>query len=131
MKNSGLILLVFSALFIISCSKDDDDVSERVALLTSTIWEPVSLLVNGADASGPGQLLADFNGDVNFNEDGTGSFGEYDGTWTFAANETQIIITTEALDFPITALIEELTSNSLIITTSLLNQDIRMTFRAK
>jgi hypothetical protein len=131
MKNSGLILLVFSSLFIISCSKDDDDVSERVALLTSTIWEPVSLLVNGADASGPGQLLADFNGDVNFNEDGTGSFGEYDGTWTFAANETQIIITTEALDFPITALIEELTSNSLIITTSLLNQDIRMTFRAK
>jgi hypothetical protein len=111
--------------------QDDDDVSERVALLTSTIWEPVSLLVNGADASGPGQLLADFNGDVNFNEDGTGSFGEYDGTWTFAANETQIIITTEALDFPITALIEELTSNSLIITTSLLNQDIRMTFRAK
>lgn len=130
MKNSGLILIFFSALFIISCSKDDD-ASERLVLLTTTIWEPVSLLVNGVDASGSGQLLEDFNGDVNFNEDGTGTFGDYAGTWAFAANETQIIINTEALDFPITALIEELTSNSLIITTSLLSQNIRMTFRAK
>jgi hypothetical protein len=131
MKNSGLILVLFIAFFIISCSKDDDDVSERFAHLTSTIWEPVSLLVNGEDAGNPGQLLADFNGDVNFNEDGTGSFGEYTGTWAFTANETQIIITTEALGFPITALIEELTSNSLKITTNMLNQEIRMTFRAK
>lgn len=124
-------MIFFSALFMLSCSKDDDDVSERFAFLTSAIWEPVTLLVNGEDASGPDQLLADFNGDVNFNEDGTGSFGDYEGTWAFTSNETQIIITTEALGFPITALIEELTSSSLKITTNMLNQDIRMTFRSK
>lgn len=83
-------------------------------------------------------MLADFNGEVKFNEDGTGNFGIYSGTWRFAYNETQIVITTDALQLPLTTKIAELTKTSLKITTSypnLLNPsapiNIRMTFKAK
>jgi hypothetical protein len=132
MKKHGIILLLFCTLIIVSCSKDDDDdVSERFNLLTNTVWVSDELLVNGVDAGGPGQFLEDFNGEVTFNKDGTGQFGDYSGTWSFTANETQLVITSEALGFPITANIEELTSSSLKITTTVMNQAIRMTFNAK
>ena len=58
-----------------------------------------------------------FKGDAKFNEDGTGHFGVYTGTWRFAYNETQIVITTDSLPVPLTAKIAELTKLSLKITT--------------
>lgn len=123
-------LIIFSA-----CTKDED--SEKFKLLTAKTWTSDSLLVNGVDASTPGGLLEDFNGDVKFNEDGTGNFGSYSGTWRFANNETQLIITSQDLPVPLITRILELTQNSLKITTTfpdpqsnvLLN--IRMTFKPK
>ena len=119
-----------------SCKKDSQ--SEQSKLLTGPIWASDSLLANKVDARGPGGMLADFNGEVKFNEDGTGNFGIYSGTWRFAYNETQIVITTDALPLPLTTKIAELTKTSLKITTSypnLLNPsapiNIRMTFKAK
>jgi hypothetical protein len=130
MKKISFLLIFLSGWFILSCSKDDD-VSERFAMLTTPIWVSESLLVNGEDAGGPGQMLEDFNGEVVFNEDGTGQFGEYSGTWSFASDETQLVINTPSFPIPITANIEELTASTLEISTFLLEQDIRMSFRAR
>lgn len=128
------------ALFVFTACGDDDDNghSERFILLTTPVWESDSLLVNNEDASGEGQMLENFVGDAEFHEDGTGYFGSYTGTWAFAQNETQVVIQSMELDFPLTNDIQELTSTSLKITTIIPNlQDpsqpfnIRMTFKAK
>ena len=136
MKNLGLLLVITGCFFISSCKKDSQ--SEQFKLLTGHIWASDSLLANGLDASGPDALLTDFIGDAKFNEDGTGYFGIYTGTWRFTIDETQIVITTESLPVPLTTKIAELTKISLKITTSfpnLLNLGapikIRMTFKAK
>jgi hypothetical protein len=133
MKRSGMLLLFMTFLVIISCKKDE---SERFKLLTGSIWVSHELLVDGEDASAG--LLANFNGEARFNEDGTGSFGELTGTWTFAQNETQIRISTPAYPFPIVTDIEELTAASLVISTVFPNLEnlqetleILMSFRAK
>ena len=80
-------------------------------------------------------MLADFKGEAKFNEDYTGHFGVYTGTWRFAYNETQIVIKTDLLPIPMTTKIAELTKISLKITTSYPNPlspiNIRMTFKAK
>lgn len=133
MKKSGLLLLFMTFLVITSCDKDE---SERFKLLTGSIWVSHQLLVDGEDASAG--LLANFKGEAKFNEDGTGSFGELTGTWTFAQNETQIRIATPDYPFPIVTDIEELTATTLIITTLFPNLenlqetlDILMSFKAK
>ena len=129
----GLITLV--ALFA-ACNKTDDN--DRFELLTSSVWVSDTLFVDGQDASGPGELLEKFKGEARFNRDATGSFGAYTGSWRFADDRTQLIITTDSLPIPLTALIEELSASALRITTaypSLTNPDedmlIRMTFNAK
>lgn len=134
MKNLALFLLISGLFYFASCEKDKD--SENFKNLTGTTWRSDSLLVNGIDASAG--LLANFRGDVKFNEDGTGTFGNYAGEWMFALNETQLIITSDSLPLPITATIRELTKTSLKITTSFPNpQDpltpiaVRMTFKPK
>ena len=88
-----------------------------------------------ADQAG---CLNNFKGEAKFNEDMTGYFGIYTGTWRFAFNETQIVITTASLPIPLTTIIAELTKSSLKITTSYPNPlnpttpiNIRMTFKAK
>ena len=136
MKNFALLLIISGCFFISSCKKNSQ--SEPTKLLTGHIWTSDSLLVNGLDASGPNGLLENFKGEVKFNEDGTGNFGVYTGTWRFAYNETQIVIKTDLLPIPMTTKIAELTKISLKITTSypnLLNPlspiNIRMTFKAK
>lgn len=136
MKNFALLLIIAGVLYSSSCKKDSQ--SESFKLLTGPIWVSDSLLANGVDASGPAGILFNFKGDAKFNQDGTGYFGIYQGTWRFAFNETEIIITPDALDLPLTTKIAELTSKSLKITTSypnLLNPaaplKIRMTFKAK
>ena len=134
MKNILLLLSVCFCLYIVSCKEESQ--SDRFKLLTGPVWASDSLLVNGEDASGPGGALENFKGDAKFNEDYTGYFGLYTGTWRFAFDETQIVITTDSLPIPITAVIAELNELSLKITTSYqtvpgVPLNIRMTFKAK
>ncbi len=136
MKNLALLLIVAGCLFSSSCNKDSQ--SQPFKQLTGHVWASDSLLANGVDASGPDGMLKNFKGDAKFNQDGTGYFGVYIGTWRFAYNETQIIISTDSLPLPLTTKIAELTSISLKVTTSypnLLNPAaptfIRMTFKPK
>jgi len=130
-----LLLLTISLLVMMACTKDKNNASERFILLTGPIWESDSLLANGVDASGPGELLEDFAGEAKFNKDGTGYFGEYTGTWAFSGSENYLTIASDSLPVPLTTKIEELTSISLKITTSFPAVpeaiDIRITFKAK
>jgi hypothetical protein len=137
MKNFGLSLMLFGIFIFMSCENNNDQ-SENFKLLTDPSWRSDSLLVNGFDASGPAGLLEDFKGDVKFNTDGTGTFGTYTGTWRFASNETQLVITADSLLFPLTTMIRELTKTSLKVTTNFPNPlnpttqfNIRMTFKPK
>jgi hypothetical protein len=131
------VLLIFATLIIsFGCNKDDKDTP--FTLLTDPVWVTDSLLVNGQDAGGAGQLLENFKGDVKFNKDGSGSFGNYTGTWRFAQNETQIVITTTELPLPLTTVISTLTRTDLKVNTAYPNPEnlmetlqIRMTFKAK
>ena len=132
MKNLALLLIISGCFFISSCKKDSQ--SEQFKLLTGPTWASDSLLANKVDASGPGGMLENFKGEIKFNDDGTGNFGVYTGTWRFAYNETQIVITPNSLPLPMTTKIAELTKISLKITTSYPTvppTNIRMTFKAK
>lgn len=135
MKNVLLMVIISGCFFVFSCKEKESD---RFKFLTETTWSPDSLLVNGVDATLPGGLLENFVGDTKFNKDGTGSFGTYEGTWRFSAEETKLVIETDSLPLPIIADIKELTSMSLKLTTALPNPlnpmspfNIRMTFKAK
>ena len=136
MKNLAILFLISGFVFFASCKKETQ--SERFKLLTGPTWVSDSLLVNGADAGGLGGFLEDFKGEAKFNEDGTGNFGVYTGTWRFSYEETQIVISTDSLPLPLTTEIAELTQISLKITTiypNIINPlapiNIRMTFKAK
>ena len=134
MKNLALLLIISGCFYFSSCKKDSH--SEPFKLLTGPLWASDSLLANGVDASGPDGMLKNFKGEIKFNEDGTGYFGIYTGTWRFAYNETQIVIETDSLPIPLTSKIAELTKISLKITTSYPNlsgvpTNLRMTFKAK
>jgi hypothetical protein len=136
MKNFLISILIIVGLIAFSCKKEVESTNFRY--LTSNIWASDSLLVEGEDASGPGEILEIFNGDVVFNKDGTGSFGVYKGTWYFAEEETKIVLASDSLGFPLTTNIEELTNTSLKVTTEFPSAidpenpiNIRMTFKAK
>jgi hypothetical protein len=134
MKNLALLLILAGCIYSTSCKKDSQ--SEQFKLLTGPTWSSDSLLANGVDASGADGMLKNFKGEAKFNEDFTGHFGIYTGTWRFAYNETQIVITTDSLPLPLTTKIAELTKISLKITTSYPNllgvpTKIRMTFKAR
>jgi hypothetical protein len=136
MKNIALVLII-SGIFVASaCNKDKK--SERFILLTGPVWTTESLLANGVDASGSGQLLEKFKGDAKFKEDGTGTFGQYSGQWRFNTTETEITIVTDEMPLPIICDIVELTNTTLDITTVVPNPvpgmdpiNIQMTFTAK
>ena len=136
MVRTTFFWIFFFILLNISCGKKDDE--NRFDMLTRPTWASDSLLVNGLAAGGPGQLLYKFKGNAKFNEDGTGTFGLYTGKWWFTANRTQIIINSDSLKLPLTAIIRELTLSSLKITTAVPDTAhigsmlaIRMTFKAK
>jgi hypothetical protein len=136
MKNLFLTLLLVGGIVLISCKKETT--TQRFDYLTGVTWVSDSLLANGEDASEPGEILAKFKGEIKFNEDGTGVFGVYTGTWTFAYNETQILIDSDSLPLRLTTQIVELTASSLKVTTEypdLTNSSntiyIRMTFNPK
>ena len=127
-----IILLISVVLFLVfACKKEE--VSERFRCLTGHIWTSDSLLANGIDESDG--ILKDFKGDAKFNEDGTGYFGKYQGTWKFAYNETELIISSDSLPIPsLTTQIIELNDVSLKIKTGFPGNPplaIRMTFKAK
>lgn len=137
MKNLLLLLLIIVGLALTNCNKDDEN--DLYVILTAHTWTTDSLLVDNLDASGPGQILENFKGDANFNEDGTGTFGKFTGTWRFPdQTRTQLVLVTDSLAFPLTTNIIELTKESLKITTELPDMTglsgslhIRMTFVAK
>lgn len=131
MKKIQLFVLPAVILMAVSCR---EKTSERFDLLTSHMWTSDSLLADGVDASGPGQVLEKFKGEVVFNADGTGTFGQYSGTWAFTDNETNLAIDSPDLLFTLTTHIVELKTNSLKVTfafpgATLIN--VRMTFRPK
>jgi hypothetical protein len=135
MKKVSFLLIILFCMLVIACKEKK---SERFILLTTPTWATDSLLANDADASGPGQLLEKFKGDAKFNEDGTGVFGKYKGTWSFSPDETRITIASDSLVLPIVCNLVELTTLSLKITTAVpdknnpaISIDIRMTFKAK
>jgi hypothetical protein len=134
MKNVALLLVIICCFQIFSCSKNSSQ-SDKFKLLTGPTWQSDSLLVNGVDGSGTGGLLEHFKGTAKFNTDYTGNFGTFTGTWRFAFNETELVISSDSLPIPLTALIAELTSSSLKVTTSYsvppATLNIRMTFKAK
>jgi hypothetical protein len=137
MKNLLISLLIIVGLVVFSCTKKEAE-SINFINLTSHIWVSDSLLVEGEDASGPGGMLEIFKGEVIFNEDRTGTYGNYTGTWSFAEGETKIVLASDSLGFPLTTNIEELTNTSLKITTEFPSaidpenpMNIRMTFKAK
>ena len=110
------LLLVISGCFIISSCKKDSQ-SETFKLLTGPTWASDSLLANGVDASGPDGLLVTLKEMPNL-RGSYGNFGNYTGSWRFAYDETQIVITADSLPIPLTTKIAELTTSSLKITTS-------------
>lgn len=136
MKNLALSILLVSFLILLSCNKDDP--SERYKLLTGVSWLSDSLMANGEEAGGEGQLLEKFKGEANFYKNGTGIFGDYKGTWTLAYDDTQILIKADSIAIRLTTQIIELSASSLKITTeypNLILPDepimIRMTFKSK
>lgn len=136
MKNFVLLAIITGCFFVFSCGEKE---SARFRFLTEPTWVAVSLLANGADATGPDGLLEGFVGDAKFNADGTGTFGSYSGTWMFDITEEKLIITSPSLPISITLNIIELTSTSLKLQGSLPDLqnladppiDIQMTFRPK
>ena len=137
MKNLFISLIICGLTVLIGCNKKEDT-SERFKLLTGPVWLTDSLLADGIDAGGPGMILAKFKGEAKFNEDGTGDFGIYHGTWVFWYQETQLVILADSFPIPLITLIKELTPASLKVKTSVPNMsdlsdtiDIRMTFNAK
>jgi hypothetical protein len=132
MKRNLLLFLLVMTVLVSSCNKDKE--SDRFTLLTSHTWTSDSLLANGVDASDPGEMLALFKGDADFSADGTGTFGQYTGTWMFTDNETNVAITSPDLPFALTTHIAELTAVSLKVTFTypgLTPSSIRMTFKPK
>ena len=97
MKNLLLLIIVASLVSLSACSKEES--SDRFDLITAHIWRTDSLLAGGVDARGTGKLLEKFAGDIKFNEDGTGYFGQYTGTWRFVYDETSIVL--ESPELPV------------------------------
>ncbi len=119
MKKILVSILIITTFFAFSCGEEDE--SSRFNILTSNIWLSDSLIANGEDASGSGEMLEKFKGRAIFNKDGTGTFGGYEGTWHFAYEETKIVLASDSLIMPLTTNIEELTNSSLRVTTSFPN----------
>ncbi len=130
-------IVITAAILLFACKKDVNTPTERYTLLTTPLWTSDSLLANGEDASGPGELLEKFKGDAKFNTDGSGYFGQYTGHWALSSNDELITIDSDSLQIPVTCYIEELTQSDFKIVTSFPVKDepqpidIRITFKPK
>ena len=132
-----LLTPLLISIVMFACSKEEEK-SERFMILTGQVWTSDSLLVNGEDASGPGEFLEKMAGDAEFRPDGTGYFGQYTGSWYFLENETKITISSPSLGTPLELNIIELTQQSFKISTEWLIDPgqqtyftIRITFKPK
>ena len=134
MKKNTFIIVLLGLIVLYACKKEESP-SERFTLLTTPLWTSDSLLANGEDASGPGELLEKFKGDAKFNTDGSGYFGQYTGIWALSGNDELITIDSDSLQIPVTCYIEELTDLDFKIVTSFPVEptliDIRITFKPK
>ncbi len=133
MKNIFITLIILSSLSLYNCTEEVE--TDRYKILSGSVWQSDSLLANGVEAGGPGQMLEDFKGEIKFNKDGTGVFGSYTGTWDLIYDDTEININSDSLPYPLNTKIVELTQASLKITTGFPNFEdptdpikIRMTF---
>jgi hypothetical protein len=139
MKKIYAVFVLLAVVLAVACDKEKEpEPKTPYELLTMHVWVSDSLLADGQEAGGPGQMLAAFNGDAEFRTDGTGTFGEFTGTWTLSADNKEITIISPDLPVTIIAKIEELTETSLKITTGFPNIAnpnvviaIRMTFKKK
>ena len=138
MKKIVLFFVFISVAYVFVSCKKDTVPSDNLNLLTSHIWTADSLTADGVDESGEGGMLEMFKGDTKFNEDGTGYVGDINGTWKFTEDESSLVITSDSLLFPVTTKIEELTAQSLKLTTSFPKDStltvfsaVRMTFKPK
>ncbi len=132
MKNIVPCLLVTVLVSAAACTKEK--ASDRFTMITSHAWTSDSLLADGVDASDPGEALEKFKGDIVFKKDGTGTFGQYTGTWMFTDNETNLAINSPDLPFALTTHIVVLTAVSLKVTFTYPGappKNIRMTFKPK
>ena len=132
MKN--LVILLFLAVILAAGGCMKDPTSERFDLLIDHIWTSDSLLADGVEAGGVGQTLEMFNGDIIFNRDGTGTFGQFSGEWTLADNDESLVIESSSLPVPSLAThIVELKPTSLKVTLTwgMPAMNIRMTFIPK
>lgn len=136
MKNLKSLIIILSCLLAFACKKDDK--TERFIFLTTPVWTTESLLANGVDASGSGGILEQFKGDAKFNENGTGHFGSYTGSWRFNVDQTQLVIIADSLSLPIITDIVELNASSLKVTFLYPNSldppnpiNIQITFKVK
>lgn len=137
--NKVLILgLIIFSLVLVNCSKEEETKNELETILTTPVWRADSLLANGVDASGFGELLEKFKGDARFNKDYTGTFGKYSGTWWLSGDNSSITIKSDSLLIPLTCRIVELVPASFKITTAVPDPTnlstqikIRMTFKPK
>lgn len=136
MRNILPVLVILSVIVIFSCdTKEEAPVLTPYEMLTTRIWLSDSLLANGQEAGGEGQLLEKFNGEAEFRTDGTGTFGEFTGSWNLSADNKEITIQTDSMPAFVTQVVE-LSLVSLKITTpfeimpgEVIN--IRMTFKKK
>lgn len=111
------ILLAFTGILIFSsCNKDNED-SELFELLTNHPWQSDSLLADGVEAGGHGELLHGFAGEALFKNDGTGYVGIYEGTWSLNTEEKLLTIYSDSLPAAATTGIRELTASSLKLLT--------------
>jgi hypothetical protein len=133
MKTILLMMVPVLLMILSACGKEQE--TDRFTLLTAHVWASDSLLANGVDASGPGEKLEKFKGDATFNKDGTGSFGQYTGTWMLVDNDANLAISSPDLPVPsIATTIVELKSTSLKVKFVWPDQvplNIRMTFKPK
>ena len=135
MRQLTLMLMILATMGYMAC-KEEEPVLTPFELLTTRIWASDSLLANGEDASGPGEMLETFKGNAIFNTDGTGVLGNYNATWTLSVDNTEVTIITVDPAMEIITTIRELTKTSLKITTAVadINNpgqfiEIRMTFK--
>ncbi len=133
MKTILLMMVPVLLMILSACGKEQE--TDRFTLLTAHVWASDSLLANGVDASGPGEKLEKFKGDATFNKDGTGTFGQYTGTWMLVDNDANLAISSPDLQVPsIATTIVELNSTSLKVKFVWIDQvplNIRMTFKPK
>lgn len=135
-KNASLLLLlagtVFCSTLLFSCKKDDDDqnnVSAKTALLSAHSWVSTDFLINDTSFFA---FIPACETDNRFTFTATGNFTEDEGptkcnptdpqiasasTWSFAANETQLIIGQGTAD-ELIADIDRLDADTLVVSTS-------------